>query len=172
MTNLAIKKLSADDVYQLQNIGRQTFYETFISNNSEEDMQKYLEESFATKKLKAELNNVDSEFYFAEIENNVVGYLKINFGSSQTEIQDQNTLEIERIYVLKEFYGQKVGQVLFEKAIEIAKTKNVDYVWLGVWEKNHRAINFYQKNGFTAFEKHIFKLGNQEQTDIMMRLIV
>lgn len=172
MTNISIRKLSSEDVYTLQNIGRQTFYETFAGNNSEEDMQKYLEESFATKKLETELNNVNSAFYFAQIENNVVGYLKINFGTFQTEIQDQNTLEIERIYVLKEFHGQKIGQVLFEKAIEIAKAENVDYVWLGVWEENHRAMSFYQKNGFTAFDKHIFKLGNQEQTDIMMRLLL
>ncbi len=79
-------------------------------------------------------------------------------------------MEIERIYVLKGFLGQKVGQVLFEKTLEIAKAKNADYIWLGVWEENHRAISFYKKNGFSAFGKHLFKLGNDEQTDIMMKL--
>jgi ribosomal protein S18 acetylase RimI-like enzyme len=85
-------------------------------------------------------------------------------------LQDNEALEIERIYVSKEFHGKKAGQVLYEKAMEVAKDKNADYVWLGVWEENQRAINFYKKNGFVEFDKHIFKLGNDEQTDIMMRL--
>ncbi|PZQ78157.1 MAG: GNAT family N-acetyltransferase, partial [Flavobacterium johnsoniae] len=74
------------------------------------------------------------------------------------------------IYVLKEFHGKKVGQLLYEKAIQIAKETKSDYVWLGVWEENHRALAFYKKNGFVEFDKHIFRLGNDEQTDIMMKL--
>ncbi|MEP6931970.1 MAG: GNAT family N-acetyltransferase, partial [Flavobacterium sp.] len=97
-------------------------------------------------------------------------YLKLNFGASQTELKDSKALEIERIYVPKEYHGQKVGQVLYEKAILVAKQKDVDYVWLGVWEENHRALSFYKKNGFVEFDKHIFRLGNDEQTDIMMKL--
>lgn len=79
-------------------------------------------------------------------------------------------MEVGRIYVLKEFHRKKAGQMLYEKAIKIAKEKNVDYVWLSVWEENSRAIRFYEKNGFVAFDKHILKLGNEEQTDIMMKL--
>ena len=75
-----------------------------------------------------------------------------------------------QILNLKEFHGQMVGQLLFDKAIEIAKLANASYVWLGVWEKNPRAINFYKKNGFVEFDRHIFKLGDDEQTDFMMRL--
>jgi ribosomal protein S18 acetylase RimI-like enzyme len=116
-----------------------------------------------------ELNNPFSAFYFAELENDVIGYLKLNFGNAQTELKDNKAVEIERIYVLKEFHGMKVGQMLYEKAIEIARLNNAEYVWLGVWEKNPRAISFYKKNGFTEFDKHIFNMGNEEQTDIMMR---
>ena len=94
----------------------------------------------------------------------------MNFGQSQTELQDDKALEIERIYVLKEFHGKNVGQILYNKAIEIAKQNKADYVWLGVWEENPRAIAFYKKNGFVEFDKHIFKLGDDEQTDIMMKL--
>jgi len=79
-------------------------------------------------------------------------------------------MEIERIYVLKDFHGKNIGQLLFEKAIELATQKNANYIWLGVWEENPRAINFYKKNGFVEFDKHIFVLGDDEQTDIMMRL--
>lgn len=170
MTKIKIKKVTFDDIDQLQKIGRQTFYETFSTGNTEENMTKYLNESFSIDKLTTELNDKNAEFYFATHNDNVIGYLKLNFGQSQTELQDEKGLEIERIYVLKEFHGKKVGQLLFEKALKIAEEKKVDYVWLGVWEENLRAINFYKKNGFEEFDKHIFKLGNDEQTDIMMKL--
>ncbi|WP_293933853.1 GNAT family N-acetyltransferase [Sphingobacterium sp. UBA6645] len=165
-----IRKVTLNDIDQLQKIGKQTFYETFSAENTEENMINYLNEGFSIEKLTTELSDKNAEFYFATLDNNVVGYLKLNFGQSQTELQDDTALEIERIYVLKEFHGKKVGQVLYEKAIEIAKQKNADYVWLGVWEENPRAISFYKKNGFVEFDKHIFKLGNDEQTDIMMKL--
>lgn len=165
-----IRKVTLNDIDQLQKIGKQTFYETFSAENTEENMINYLNEGFSIEKLTTELSDKNTEFYFATLDNNVIGYLKLNFGQSQTELQDDKALEIERIYVLKEFHGKKVGQVLYEKAIEIAKEKNADYVWLGVWEENPRAISFYKKNGFVEFDKHIFKLGNDEQTDIMMKL--
>lgn len=168
--NIQIKKISLNEIDQLQKIGRQTFQETFSDSNSEENMKNYLEEGFSSEKLTAELNNKDSEFYFATLENNVIGYLKVNFGESQTELKDSKALEIERIYVSKEFHGKKIGQLLYDKAIEIAKQKNSEYVWLGVWEENLRALSFYRKNGFVEFDKHIFKLGDDEQTDLMMKL--
>ena len=165
-----INKVTASDIHLLQNIGRETFSETFSEGNTEENMNNYLAEGFSSEKLHAEINNPDSEFYFAIQENKVIGYLKINFGQSQTEIKDDKAFEIERIYVLKEFHEKNIGQLLFEKAIEIATQKNAEYVWLSVWEKNPRAINFYKKNGFVEFDKHIFVLGDDEQTDIMMKL--
>ena len=172
MINIEIKKATLTEIDQLQQIGRQTFYETFASGNTEENMQKYLDEGFSVDKLTTELSDKNAEFYFATYDKKVIGYLKLNFGQSQTELKDDKALEIERIYVLKEFHGNKVGQILYDKALEIAKQKNADYVWLGVWEKNPRAINFYKKNGFVEFDKHIFKLGEDEQTDIMMKLII
>jgi len=165
-----IKQIGIQDIEQLQAIGRQTFAETFAESNSAEDMAKYLEEAYAHDKLSAELADPNSEFYLASLEHEVIGYLKLNFGNAQTELKDNKALEIERIYVAKAFHGQKLGQLLYDKAIEVAKEKNVDYVWLGVWEENHRAIQFYTKNGFVVFDKHIFVLGNDAQTDIMMKL--
>jgi len=170
MELIETKKVTIRDIELLRKIGRQTFFETFSSANSEENMNQYLKDGFSIEKLAAELNVKNAEFYFAMLDDNVIGYLKVNFGASQTEIKDDKAIEIERIYVLKEFHGKKVGQILYDKAIEVAKNKNAEYVWLGVWEENPRAINFYKKNGFVEFDKHIFKLGNDEQTDIMMKL--
>jgi len=167
---ISVRKISIQDINELQKIGKLTFSETFSSENSEENMKEYLKNGFSIEKIESELTDKNAEFYFTELEGKAIGYLKINVGESQTEIKNKNALEIERIYVLKEFHGKKVGQILYEKAIELAKEKNMEYVWLGVWEKNPRAIRFYEKNGFVEFNKHVFKLGDDEQTDIMMKL--
>lgn len=167
---LKIKKVHIQDINTLKEISELTFMETFSSENSEENMKEYIKNGFSLNKLESEINNPLSEFYFADIKDKTIGYLKINFGQSQTEIKDNHALEIERIYVLKEYYGKGVGQMLYEKAIALAKEKKLKYVWLGVWEQNSRAIRFYEKNGLIAFNKHVFKLGNDEQIDIMMKL--
>lgn len=172
MKNIEIRKATLNDVDQLLKISRQTFSETFSADNSADDMKKYLDENFSIDKLANELNNKNSEFYFTTLDNIVIGYLKLNFGEAQTELKDSKTLEIERIYVLKEYHGKSVGQILYEQAIQVAKQKEAEYIWLGVWEENLKAINFYKKNGFTEFDRHIFKLGNDEQTDIMMKLLL
>jgi diamine N-acetyltransferase len=170
MEIIEVKSASPDDIDKLQNIGRLTFSETFSPWNSKEDMDKYLREEFSREKLAAELSNKNSRFYFATLGNNIIGYLKLNFGQSQTELQDNDAIEIQRIYVLKEYHGKNVGQILCDKAISIARQENVEYVWLGVWGNNRRAVRFYKKNGFTEFDRHIFKLGNKEQTDLLMKL--
>ena len=131
--NITIVQINDSHIAALQQIGRQTFSETFAESNTAENMAKYLEEAYSHKKLNAELNDPNSFFYFAMLGENVIGYLKLNMGSSQTELKDNDALEIERIYVLKEFHGKKVGQLLFDKAIQVANEQHVAYIWLGVW---------------------------------------
>lgn len=172
MTSIILKKASAGDLETLQQIGKKTFYETFAKHNSEEEMQKYLAESFSSEKLLKELNTPDSQFFIAWEKENPIGYLKVNSGKAQTELQDETALEIERIYVKSSYHGKKVGQLLYDKALEIALQQQKKYIWLGVWEENKRAVNFYSKNGFTEFDQHIFRLGSDEQTDLMMKKVL
>jgi len=133
-------------------------------------MAAYMKDGFSINKLQSELLDPNSEFYFAYINKDLAGYLKINIGSSQTDIKSDKGLEIQRIYLLKDFYGKKIGQLLLDKTIAIARQNNLEYIWLSVWEKNPKAIKFYEKNRFIEFNKHIFTLGTEEQTDIMMKL--
>jgi diamine N-acetyltransferase len=167
-----IRQISIHDLPDLQTIGRKTFAETFEAGNSEENLANYLAEGFSAEKLSAELENACSQFYFAETNGRVLGYLKVNTGEAQTENQDPSALEIERIYVLKEYHGKEVGQKLFQKALSIAHEQNAPYIWLGVWEKNPRAIRFYEKQGFVEFGEHIFQLGDDAQRDVLMKLTI
>lgn len=170
MSLVEVRKISVKDLSLLQAISQQTFVETFADVNTKEDMNKYLSDSFNDERLTCELLNANSEFYFAEVNGQPSGYLKLNFGDAQTDIQDKNAMELERIYVLKDFIGKQIGQILLDKTLQRARETGVYYVWLGVWEHNHRAKKFYAKNGFVEFGRHDFWLGSDKQTDLMMRL--
>ena len=172
MSLFIIEKIKETEVEQLQSLSRQTFSETFSGSNSKENMDKYLNENLSIEKLSEELNNENSHFFFIKDGERNIGYLKLNMGPSQTELKDERALEIERIYVIQEYQGKKVGQQLYDKAIQVAKEKKAQYVWLGVWEENHKAIEFYNKNGFEVFDQHVFILGDEKQTDLMMRLFI
>lgn len=172
MNPIEIKKVTISHLEEIQKISIQTFKETFTSVNTPENIANYLEESFNTEQLTGELNNANSQFYIAYLEAEVVGYLKINFGDAQTEAISENALELQRIYVLQNFHGKNIGQLLLDQVKKIAKDTGVDFIWLGVWEENHRALHFYTKNGFVVFDKHDFIMGNDKQTDLLMQLIL
>jgi ribosomal protein S18 acetylase RimI-like enzyme len=169
MNTIEIRKATGSDLETIQKISIQTFTETFAAVNTTENIADYIKNSLNTEQLTAELNNANSQFYIAYSNDEVVGYLKINFGDAQTESINENALEVQRIYVLQNFHGKNIGQLLLDEVKKIAKNTDVDSVWLGVWEENHRALRFYTKNGFVVFDKHVFIMGNDEQTDLLMR---
>jgi len=168
--HINISLLAAEDLQELRKLSIETFYDSFSAANSEENMQHYINNFFSEEKLSREIKNPGSAFYFAKLDGEPVGYLKVNFDKAQTELQDNKGIEIERIYIKSALQGKRIGQLLFDKAVEIAKEKNKDYLWLGVWEKNPGAIKFYERNGLAQFATHPFKLGDDLQTDIMMRI--
>ena len=170
MNNLLIVPAITAEVELLQQLGKQTFLESFGADNTPENMKLYLQENFSIPKLTAEMTNPDSEFYFAMLKTQPVGYLKLNFRTAQTEQFNSRAVELERIYVLQSHQGQKIGQHLFNQALTVASEYKAPFLWLGVWEHNIKAIAFYRKNGFFEFDKHSFMLGKEEQTDILMRL--
>lgn len=172
MNATEVKRIAPEEVARLQRLSRETFFETFSPLNTAENMKRYLEREFSTEKLEAELRDPESAFYFALQGQQEAGYLKLNFGESQTDLKAADAVEIERIYVRSEFQGKRVGQRLLDFAIQVARERKAHYIWLGVWEENVKAIRFYQKNGFLVFGKHLFMLGKDEQTDLKMKLVL
>jgi len=170
MLGLDIREVTLSEIDQLRDISIQTFVESFASQNTAENMQKYLENNLSISQLTKEITNIHSRFYFALFNGEIIGYLKINYGTAQTDLKTPTSLEIERIYLLTAMHGKGVGHLMLQKTIQCARDLKMERVWLGVWEKNYKAINFYRKNGFEEFDKHMFKLGDDLQTDIMMFL--
>ncbi len=165
-----IVKCEVESLDLLREIGLRSFNEAFEALNNPADFELYVSKAFDPEKLLGELNDPASAFFFAKNGEEVVGYLKVKFPAAQSDPQGENCLEIERIYTFKSFFGQGVGEFLLKAALDVAQANNHEFVWLGVWEKNERAIRFYQKHGFVVYGKHDFWLGNDLQFDLLMRL--
>ncbi|MDX1768888.1 MAG: GNAT family N-acetyltransferase [Arenibacter troitsensis] len=167
---LHLRPCSITDLEVLINLGRRTFIEAFEKDNKPEDFKIYLDSAFREETLYKELQDINSAYYFIYMESSLVGYIKLNENEAQSDINDINSIELERIYVLAEFQGHGIGEWVLRQVISIAKVKNRSYVWLGVWEHNPKAIKFYQRLGFYKFGTHPYFIGNDEQTDWLMRL--
>jgi ribosomal protein S18 acetylase RimI-like enzyme len=169
MTIMSIQSVQRDELPALARIAGKTFRQTFASSNDPKDFEAYLSKAFAQEQLSIELNDHETSFSFAKVDGKIVGYLKTNRGGAQTEKVEGQTLEIERIYVDADVQGSGVGKALFEHALEEAQTIGSDAIWLGVWEENPKAIEFYARQGFRAFGEHEFRIGSDVQRDILMR---
>lgn len=165
----AIRKATPADIEKLYEISVRTYMETFDSVNTEKNMREYLGRAFEKKKLLGELSNPHSEFYFAYCDGTLAGYLKLNEAPSQTDVQDEASLEVERLYVARDFQGAGIGRSFMELAVRLAKERKKRYVWLGVWEHNEKAKRFYAKYGFYKIGEHPFVMGDDAQTDYVMR---
>ena len=165
---ILFEKVTPPEVPQLEHLARKTFCETFAAENTEADMQKYLEEELTTDKLAAEINDPSCEIYFMKESHQVVGYLTL-YLVSDPEILWKQGLKIERLYLLNRFLGKGYGLKLLGFAEEKLRQHQRDYLWLGVWERNYRAIRFYRRNGFAQTGTCRFILGEDVQTDLVMK---
>lgn len=156
------------DLAELLKLSIETFEDTFAADNDPADFQEYLAEAFTQEKLKTELLNPDSRFFFIYSEEKLAGYMKLNVGAAQTERSGKNDLEVERLYIRKNFKRQGLGKQLLELAIETAKKEKRENIWLGVWEENLKAQRFYQTLGFRQIGAHDFYIGSDKQTDLLM----
>lgn len=168
MGNLVIRYALPAEAPLIADISRLTFYETFAESNTAEDMEKFMNEKFSRDTLIKEAGEPGSIFLLAYDDIEPIGYAKMRDGENRSEFEGLCSIEIARIYALKKSIGKGVGRELMQKCIDIAREMNRDIIWLGVWEKNERAIQFYLKWGFEKFAEHEFVLGNDVQTDWLM----
>jgi diamine N-acetyltransferase len=150
-------------------ISRQTFYDSFAAQNTAENMQKHLDEYYSVTKIQNELADELNTFILACEEEEILGYAKLNEHLKPEAKELPGPIEIERIYAVKLSIGKGVGKILMQKCLGIAAQKNKETVWLGVWEENHRAIEFYKKWGFIKYGEHVFEVGDDPQTDWLMK---
>ncbi|HEX2628434.1 MAG TPA: GNAT family N-acetyltransferase [Chitinophagaceae bacterium] len=164
-----VRLAETSDAAVIADLSRSTFYDSFIADNTKENMDKFMNEVFTRQALIKEVGAPGNIFILAEDGPDVVCYARLRESNQPPELGDVTTLEIARIYAATNAIGKGVGKALMEKSLAIAKELKKDIVWLGVWEHNQRAIGFYTKWGFEKFSTHVFLLGDDPQTDWLMK---
>jgi ribosomal protein S18 acetylase RimI-like enzyme len=169
---MIIRRAKESDLDELSVFTTQAFYDAYDWYNTAENMSDYVKKYFSKENLWFELNQTDSVFLIAlDDYQKIIGYAKMGKGNNNSDLKESHS-EIERIYVNTKLQRTGIGQKLIEEIILITQKRNQKIIWLGVWQKNEKAINFYKKIGFEIFGTTTFVLGNDPQDDFMMKLVL
>ncbi len=169
MESIRVRYATKADAELIADFSRKTFYEAFSGDNTEENMELFMKNRFSRELLMAEVDAPGNIFLLAYSGDELVGYARLRENNNPPSLEGKATLEIARIYSATHTIGKGVGKALMNRSIEIAVEKNKEIIWLGVWEKNLRAIEFYTRWGFEKFNDHEFLLGNDRQRDWLMK---
>jgi len=166
---VSIRYATRLDAALIADMSRQTFLETFAPLNSRENMDQFMHEQFSREQLLAEVADPGNIFVLAYDQDEPAGYAKMREGEKFPHFEGKPSMEIARIYAATAYLGKGIGSALMQSCIDRAREAAKLVIWLGVWEKNRRAIGFYSKWGFQQFSTHVFMLGNDPQTDWLMK---
>lgn len=153
-----IVKAEIEHCELLVKIGKQSFLEAHGKSASKGDIDAFVTQNYSRKAFLKELAYPDNIYQIVFLKNQAVGFSSIVLNRPNTHIDQQNVTKLDRLYLLKEFYGKNLGRKLLDFNIELSKKNNQKGMWLAVWVENHRAINFYTKNGFTIVGSYDFQI--------------
>ena len=169
MHTITIRVARKEDAALIADMSRITFYDAFVQDNIKEDMDIFMNQQFTKAALMKEVEEEDGIFLLAYAGNEPCGYARMRLNNKEHIMATENAIEIARIYALSSAIGKGVGSALMKYCIDMANQLNKRNIWLGVWEKNERAIAFYKRWGFEKFSEHRFLLGTDLQTDWLMK---
>ena len=172
MDPILIRQATIDDAKLLTDLAYTTFWDAFAHHpkNAPDDLNYYMRQAFNQEQIASELADVKNIFLIAEIDDEAAGYSKIIIDNIEPGVTAARPVELSRLYAHQKHLGQGVGQRLMDANFERARAEDRDVMWLGVWEYNPRAQRFYEKNGFRFVGSHVFQLGEDPQTDLLMQI--
>lgn len=169
MNKLSIRALEKTDIDLLEQISIDTFVATYSRFNTPENMQSHIEQHFSKTQLLFELEMVGNFFFGLFEESELGAYVKLRTSENPRELEGKKHIELERIYVSEKYQGMGFGYRIMQYCIDFASAKGYEVLWLGVWNQNEKAQQFYKKCGFDIFGEHVFMLGADRQTDWLMK---
>ena len=171
MSPISIRQATVEDAQVLTDLAYTTFWDAFAHHpkNAPDDLNHYMRQAFNVDQISSELADARNIFLIAEIDEDVAGYSKIVIDNIEPGIIAKRPVELARLYSHQKHLGQGVGQALMGACFERARRSDRDVMWLGVWEYNPRAQRFYEKHGFRVVGSHVFQLGKDPQTDLLMQ---
>jgi ribosomal protein S18 acetylase RimI-like enzyme len=167
---ICVRTATRADAESLATLAERTFRETFGNDNSCQDMEAYVRGSFSLDRVRAELADDASTFLLAFIDGTEqpIGYAKLRTGTTDPSVTGPDPVELQRLYVNRSAIGHGVGATLMRACLEVARSAGHRTLWLGVWERNARAISFYVRWVFEPVGDHVFQMGSDEQRDLVM----
>ena len=165
---VSIQPATFPDTQALRNLSEQTFIDTYAVFNTPENMEKHISTKFTLEQIQSELTDSSVQYLLLKKEGQLIGFTKLVKNHVPKELSSTNVIEIERFYVDKAFHGQHLGKNLMNVCLDWCREAGFETVWLGVWEKNARALQFYTKMGFEKIGEHVFVLGTEVQNDYVM----
>jgi ribosomal protein S18 acetylase RimI-like enzyme len=165
---MILRKVQDEDISGLSEFAARTFYQAYGWYNTEENMKNYVEKYFSKENLCKEIREPETEIYILTEDEKIKGYVKSGRQNNLEILKDYSHMEIERIYVDNSDQRNGFGKTMLDFIIQKAKEKNSQFLWLGVWQKNEKAIAFYSKNGFKIIGTTTFILGDDDQDDFIM----
>jgi len=163
-----IRRAQRDDAKQLAVVAEQTFRDAFAGVNTPENMALHCQASYSEAIQAAEIADPGMVTLLCEQQQMLVGFAQLRWGKVPGCVKADAPGEIQRLYVARDFHGKGVAHDLMNACMHEMALHRSDVVWLGVWERNPRAIAFYRKFGFREVGTHVFPLGNDPQRDIVM----
>ena len=157
---IEIRRAVPSDAGLISLLGAVTFYEAYFEQDEPDSLADYIHEAFAPNKIRAEIEGADAEFFIIFRNGRAVGYAKLRTGSKADGIESENSVELQRIYVVERVFGKGVGERLLRHCLETARARGFETLWLGVWEENRRAQRFYEKHGFRRVGTLTFPYGD------------
>ncbi len=163
-----VRKAGPDDAQPLARIAERTFRDTFGAQNTAEALELHCLVSYGEAIQAHEISAPNLVTLLAQEGGQLVGFAQLRWDGAPACVAATSPGEIQRLYVVKEWHGRGVAQDLMKACLEEIRRRGSDVVWLGVWERNPRAISFYKKFGFIEVGAHVFPLGRDPQRDIVM----
>jgi GNAT superfamily N-acetyltransferase len=167
-TSIDIRCARQSDSTLLAELGAETFVDAFGADNTADDMQRYLQASFSPDIQAAELADPSAVCLIAEVDGQPAGYARLREGRPSLRLDASAPIELVRFYARTPWIGRGIGAALMKASLHEAAVRGCDVIWLGVWERNQRAIDFYRKWGFLQVGNQRFVLGNDLQNDLLM----
>ena len=164
----AIRQATRADALPLARLAERTFRETFASGNTAENMELHCRTSYQESIQASEIADPIMVTLVVAHEQELIGFAQLRWAPAPACVAGRTPGEILRIYLLREWHGKGIAQPLMAACLAELKARGSDVVWLGVWERNPRAIAFYTRIGFVERGEHVFPVGDDPQRDIIM----
>jgi ribosomal protein S18 acetylase RimI-like enzyme len=166
---IKLRKAKIEELAAVRELAIEVYTETFAKDNTRENLETFFRDSYSMEKFKAEFNEPDTALYIALDDLKIIGFLRLRRSTEANTYLGNNHIELHRLYIQSDYHGSPVSKMFMEEALKYAKEKKYEWIWLGVWEKNFRAQKFYTKWGFERFSEHVFQMGDDPQTDWLMK---